>query len=295
MIYVLASSDQTCVKIGFSGKLDPVERCEEIEQAHPERLVLLLLLRGDKRVERQLHERFVTSRMPARREWFQLGREIEDWLRAEAGVVAQPFYEWLLRRRNDEDLIGSFARDATEAKNFPRGAKSFFAVDGYLRDSGVSSEAHAAFKEAWRDFLRDEAKKEPAPDPIDVADDGGLDRSILKNAADLFDRLLPEALTRSPERARALDTILCFKIEGGGDWTIDCSQDAPSPTCTRGISEKALCTVEIRSGDFLAMFSDPNVGMQLYFQKKLRLSGDSAHALKIVLLFELAQAFSSSP
>lgn len=110
--------------------------------------------------------------------------------------------------------------------------------------------------------------------------------TIPTSAPDIFDRLLPEALARDPDWARELDTILCFKI-GDSAWTIDCSRAAASPTCTQGSSDNARCTVEIDSVNFLAMLSDPNVGMQLYFQKKLRLSGDPMHALKIAPLFSL--------
>jgi hypothetical protein len=109
---------------------------------------------------------------------------------------------------------------------------------------------------------------------------------IPTSAPDLFNRLMSEALARHPDRAREIDTILCFKI-GDGAWTIDCSRAAVSPTCTQGSSDKARCTVEIDSTNFLAMLSDPSAGMQLYFQKKLHLSGDPAHALKIAPLFEL--------
>jgi len=113
--------------------------------------------------------------------------------------------------------------------------------------------------------------------------------TVPTDASDLFDRLVPAALARSPEKARAIDTILCFKIEGSGDWTIDCSREATPPTCVKESSARARCTVEIASGDFAAMLSDPNVGMQLYFQKRLRLSGDPTHALKIAALFDLVR------
>jgi len=112
--------------------------------------------------------------------------------------------------------------------------------------------------------------------------------AIPSSAPDLFDRLVPEALARYPERAREIDTILCFKIEGGGVWTIDCARGAAvPPTCVQGHAGNVRCTIEIDNANFLAMLSDPNVGMQLYFQKKLKLSGDPAHALKIAPLFEL--------
>ncbi len=46
MIYVLADAERTTVKIGFSGRPDPIKRCESLEQNHPKPLVLLLLLHG---------------------------------------------------------------------------------------------------------------------------------------------------------------------------------------------------------------------------------------------------------
>jgi len=118
--------------------------------------------------------------------------------------------------------------------------------------------------------------------------------SVPKDTSDLFDHLIPEALTKSPDRARALDTIFCFKILGEGDWIIDCSRDAEPPMCGRGdvtaSNREPHCTIEIGSVDFASMLSDPNVGMQLYFQKRLRISGDSSHATKIASVFELVQA-----
>jgi uncharacterized protein YozE (UPF0346 family) len=299
MIYVLTSPDRAHVKIGFSGRADPVERCEEIELARPERLVLMLLLRGDWHVEKQLHQRFASARLADRQEWFQMTREIEDWLRAEAGIVTQPFFEWLLGRRDDGHPIGTFAR-ALDVKLFPKEARSFFGVDDHLRVSGASLKVRTSFEEAWREFLREEAKKtredeanEARSFKRDVADKPKDDLTIAASSiaalSDLFEHLLPEALVRSPERAQAINTILCFQIEGYGDWTIDCSRTSSPPTCIRGRSKSACCTVEISGSGFVAMLSDPNVGMQLYFQKKLRISGDLSHAIKIASVFELVR------
>lgn len=115
---------------------------------------------------------------------------------------------------------------------------------------------------------------------------------IPKDAQDLFDRLVPEALLRAPERARQLDTVLCFKIVGdlGGTWTIDCSQARPAPTCTSGAVEGAArCTVEVSRDDFQAMLLDPKVATQLYGQGKLRIAGDPMHAPKIAALFDIVR------
>jgi len=299
MIYALLSPERSIVKIGCSERKDPVKRCEEIEQAGPDRLVLLLLMRGDWFVEKELHRNFTAARVPARQEWFHVTHEIEDWLRAEVGIVTQPFYEWLLTRRDGADPIGNFARAATEAKDFPKSALSFFSVEDHLRARDASLETHTSFEEAWREFLRDEAKRDredlamkarafkrnvtrsskPPKEPAISVD--------LSEVTALFEHLLPEALMLRPERARALDTILCFRLEGCGDWTVDCKSDPP--ICARGRSDGACCFVEVSGGDFAAMFSDPNVGMQLYAQKKLRISGDLSHATKIAEVFDLAR------
>ena len=108
-----------------------------------------------------------------------------------------------------------------------------------------------------------------------------------KNADDLFDKLAA-GLAGAPQKAREIAAIYCFKIDGagGGQWTVDCRADPP--TCARADSGKAECLIEVGSDDFLKMVADPNLGMQLYFQGKLRVSGDPTLAMKLGALFELA-------
>ena len=110
-----------------------------------------------------------------------------------------------------------------------------------------------------------------------------------KDAQDLFDNLVPEGLKQFPDKARELNAIYCFKItgDGGGEWTVDCTSNPP--TCIKGDSGKAQCTVEVAHEDFKTMLSDPNAGMQLYFQGKLRVSGDPMLAMKLQQLFEIAR------
>jgi uncharacterized protein YozE (UPF0346 family) len=218
-----------------------------------------------------------------------------------------------LLRRNDENPIGTFARGVLEADGFPGATKSYFVVDAYLRNSGASLEKHELFDGAWREFLRDEVRKELVAHPIAIdrvllehIDNGRAHRVRgprndlpegsangpvqLERVVDLFDRLMPEALMNNPGHAQEIDTILCFKIEGAGEWTLDVSKGMPSSTCTRGVSKRALCTVEIGVDGFGSMLSDPNAGMKLYFQKRLRIFGDLTHVPKIALVFELALA-----
>ena len=110
-----------------------------------------------------------------------------------------------------------------------------------------------------------------------------------KDAADLFDNLVPQGLKQYPDKAREVNAIYCFKVtgEGGGEWTVDCTADPP--VCSRGDSGKAQCTIEVAADDFKTMLSDPNAGMQLYFQGKLRVSGDPMLAMKLQQLLEIAK------
>ena len=104
---------------------------------------------------------------------------------------------------------------------------------------------------------------------------------IPNSAAELFDEILPKQLAEHPDKAKQVNAVYCFKIsgDGGGDWTVDLASDPP--TCSRGDSGKAQCTIEVSHDDFKTMLSDPNAGMQLYFQGKLRVSGDPMLATKL--------------
>ena len=83
--------------------------------------------------------------------------------------------------------------------------------------------------------------------------------TLPKDAQDLFDNLVPEGLKQFPDKARELNAVYCFKISGdasgqGGEWTVDCTSNPPS--CTKGDSGKAQCTVEVSSEDFKTVLSD---------------------------------------
>lgn len=110
-----------------------------------------------------------------------------------------------------------------------------------------------------------------------------------KDAQDLFNNLVPQGLGQHPDKARELNAIYGFKItgDGGGEWTVDCTSNPPS--CAKGTSGKAQCMVEVTSDDFKTMLHDPNAAMQLYFQGKLRVSGDPMLAMKLQQLFEIAR------
>jgi hypothetical protein len=109
-----------------------------------------------------------------------------------------------------------------------------------------------------------------------------------KDAQELFDKLVPEGLKKHPDRAREVNAIYGFKItgDGGGEWTVDLTADPP--ICERGDTGKAQCSIEVAHDDFKSMLGDPQVGMQLYFQGKLRVTGDPMLATKLQQFFALA-------
>lgn len=108
-----------------------------------------------------------------------------------------------------------------------------------------------------------------------------------KDAADLFDNLVPEILAKNPTNARNIGAVFGFKIlgDGGGEWTVDAK--SATPTCKRGVSDDAETTFEIHNPDFMQILNNPAAAMQLYFQGKLRVTGDPMKATRFQKLFAL--------
>jgi hypothetical protein len=114
--------------------------------------------------------------------------------------------------------------------------------------------------------------------------------TLPKDAKELFDVQVPQALKQFPERAREVNAIYGFKItgDGGGEWTVDLTSDPP--VCNKGDTGNAQCTIEVSHEDFKSMLTDPQVGMQLYFQGKLKVTGDPMLATRLQQFFALAAA-----
>lgn len=109
-----------------------------------------------------------------------------------------------------------------------------------------------------------------------------------KDAKELFDNLVPEALAKHPDKAREVNAIYFFDItgDGGGQWTVDLASNPPA--IQQGNAGTAQCSVEMAHEDFQAMLADPQAGMQLYFQGKLKVSGDPMLAMKLQQFIALA-------
>ncbi len=110
---------------------------------------------------------------------------------------------------------------------------------------------------------------------------------IPESAQELFNQQVPEALAAHPDKAKEIGAVYLFKITGddGGTWTVDLAGSPPS--CTKGDKGNAQCTIEVAHSDFKQMLSNPAMGMQLYFQGKLRVTGDPMLATKLQKLFSM--------
>jgi len=95
-----------------------------------------------------------------------------------------------------------------------------------------------------------------------------------------FTKNLPEKITGDPEAAKEIDAVFLFKISGddGGTWTVNCRDDLGVHDGEHG---EADCTLELTSEDWQAISDNPQSAMQLYFQGKLKVSGDAMKATKL--------------
>lgn len=110
--------------------------------------------------------------------------------------------------------------------------------------------------------------------------------TVPKDARELFDVAIPEALKQHPDKAKEVNAVYYFNItgDGGGKWTVDLTSDPPK--VVQGDGGNAQCSIEVSHEDFQEMLRDPQVGMQLYFQGRLKVMGDPMLATRLQQLFE---------
>jgi putative sterol carrier protein len=107
----------------------------------------------------------------------------------------------------------------------------------------------------------------------------------------LFDKDLPEAIAKNPDKAKEVGHVFQMNITGdnGGEWTIDCSP-ATGPSCKAGKTDTAECAITIAEADFQKLVENPQAnGMQLFFAGKLKVQGNQMLAMKLQKLFDLAK------
>jgi putative sterol carrier protein len=109
------------------------------------------------------------------------------------------------------------------------------------------------------------------------------------DAKTLFDDKLPLAFSQSPQKAKELNAIFQFNITGanGGQWTLDLKADPP--VVKKGAVDNADCAIEVSDEDFQGMLQNPQMGIQLYFQGKLKVVGDPMLATKLQNIFGMVK------
>jgi hypothetical protein len=108
---------------------------------------------------------------------------------------------------------------------------------------------------------------------------------------EFFDKRVPEALSKHPEKATEMAAVYMFNISGpdGGTWTADLK--SKPPTCVAGTGATPQCTIEASDIDFRSMIDGGMpVAMQLFFSGKLKVQGDPNLATKLSKLLQLGAA-----
>ncbi len=107
------------------------------------------------------------------------------------------------------------------------------------------------------------------------------------DAKAFFDEKLPALLAQFPQRGKTVNAIYYFDISGdnGGQWTVDLKVDPPA--VKPGRTTEPECVIEMSAEDFAAMIRDPQRAIELYFQGKLKVSGDPILATKLQSIFTL--------
>lgn len=63
-----------------------------------------------------------------------------------------PFYRWLLKQVERDDLVGDLARDVKDDRGFPFAVRAKKEIESYLSWKSGRQKVLEAFKEAWSEF-----------------------------------------------------------------------------------------------------------------------------------------------
>lgn len=102
----------------------------------------------------------------------------------------------------------------------------------------------------------------------------------MPDATQSFGTDIPKRISDDVEKAKGIDAIFLFKIigDGGGTWTVNLKDE---PGVSEGDAGNAECTLEMTGEDWVAISENPGAAMQLYFQGKLKVSGNAMLATKL--------------
>ncbi len=106
------------------------------------------------------------------------------------------------------------------------------------------------------------------------------------DAKALFTEKLPKQIEANPDKAKEVGAIYLFNVSGdvGGSWTVNLKDEVG---VQEGDAGNAECTIEIADEDLAKVLEDPTAGMQLFFEGKLKVTGDPMLATKLQEIFKL--------
>ncbi|MCS6797062.1 MAG: SCP2 sterol-binding domain-containing protein [Myxococcota bacterium] len=102
----------------------------------------------------------------------------------------------------------------------------------------------------------------------------------MSDIRDSFEKDIQGRIAANPDAARTVGAIYLFRITGddGGTWTVNLKDDVGVKAGDQGNAE---CTLEMAAEDWRTIRTTPSAAMQLYFQGKLRVSGNVMLATKL--------------
>ncbi len=105
---------------------------------------------------------------------------------------------------------------------------------------------------------------------------------------DFFERRVPDALSRYPDRAKEVAATFLFTIAGkdGGTWTADL---VSSPAvCLAGTVGQPQCTIEASDDDFRSLIDGGTpAAMQLFLSGRLKVGGDPMLISRLLRLLQM--------
>jgi putative sterol carrier protein len=103
--------------------------------------------------------------------------------------------------------------------------------------------------------------------------------SKIENAAEWFDRVLPEKF--DPAETGGFSGTFSFKISGdlGGDWNVTIA--GSDLTVREGVADDSLFTVAMKDENFMKLMNGEINGQQAFMSGKLKFKGNMSKAMKL--------------
>ena len=103
---------------------------------------------------------------------------------------------------------------------------------------------------------------------------------------DEFMQKIPSAF--HPERAAGIDAVIGFHLTGeqAGDWAMTIRNQAVTIDKSAAVNPRLTLTATTK--DIMDIFSGKLDGMRAFMQGKIRMSGDTGLAMKLMNLFKMS-------